>query len=587
MGPGIFFKTWLLYTAVILIGLGILNLFITSIPPINKRYQNPVKRFFLFFNFSCLFGTVGLIALVKGDLETGYQEFGLFLLFTGVVTTFFSRRIIKRAPKIPEIAILISLILFVLTSGTYWASNLHFSSAVRHQSSDFSGQIKNVCLLVMDTARGDHFSCNGYSFITTPNIDRIAEEGLLYTKAFSASNWTPPGHISIFTGKYPSQHGNNGKAYMPDELVSLTEILHQEGYYCMAMYNNPLAGGNINLTQGFDNDIGVFGSHWVYPAPFRLWDKFVKRDSGSKITFSMAQATFEWMKKRGAHLFLYINVTEPHAPYNVHEPYFSDFTQFLNKDKIGNIEQTKELCRTLDLIIHDSTRFVGSNEESYRYIRATYDSEMAYCDHYFGKFADWMDAAGLLNETLLVITADHGEFLGEHLTMGHPELLFNPVLRIPLILRYPRLIKPKVDDGYASNVDVFPTVLNLMGLEDRIPENVSGMNLLEDQSRDKRPLLSANINSGGGVYSLIDGSYKLIVNADEFLPKYFAQDTLLFDLDNDPNELFNLHISKIEILGNLAFQLDDWIDHITVAPQSTIEVSDATIANLKALGYVH
>lgn len=587
--PGLFLATWLIYAVLSALGLALLSLIPKLIPAVNRSFQDARKRFFLLFNSSWLIGSALLVALVASDSYAGseYLTLALIAAFMGVLTSFIMRWALKAPEAIPRVALITSLCLILLTNSVYRLSDWHYSASVSRRSEEFNGKIPHACLLVMDTARGDHFSCYGYPYATSPNIDQLAAEGLLCRNAYSASNWTPPGHISIFTGKYPFQHGNDGKVYMPDDLVSLTEILNRQGYYCVAMYNNPTAGRSINLTQGFDLDIGVYGHSWVYPAPYRLRDKFLERDSGAKITFLMAQRTFEWMQKRGGHMFLYINITEPHAPYAIHEPYFSQFAKSVHFGKILNWSQVQDLRTTLDLVLNDSARFAGCTEESYAFLRAAYDSEIAYMDHYLGRFVDRMKEEDLLDDVLLVMTADHGEFLGEHFTLGHPELLYNPVLKIPLILRYPALIEPKVTPGYVSNVDIFPTVLNLMDLADKIPSDVLGCNIVSDQLAQDRPLLAANISPEGGCYSLIDGHYKLIINNDNFLPRYFPYDTLMFDLSGDPEEMVNLKHLETGTRDELSRQLSSWITETSVRPQSTIQVSNTTLANLKALGYVH
>lgn len=277
VGPALFFQTWLIYTALAAVGLVPLNLIVVASARLKKRFPDSQRRFFLNFVFAWLIGAALLVLLVARDshAELQYPILALLVALVGVVAMSLTRRWVRNSRNIAPASLGLSLCLMLLVTGVYLISQWHYSAAVNHRSATFRGAIPNVCLVIMDAARGDHFSCNGYPFETTPNVDRMAREGLLCRNAYSASNWTPPGHISIFTGKYPAQHGNDGQTFMPDDLLSLTEVLSQQGYYCVALYNNPTAGRNINLTQGFDCDIGVYGHSWVYPAPFRLWNKLV------------------------------------------------------------------------------------------------------------------------------------------------------------------------------------------------------------------------------------------------------------------------------------------------------------------------
>ncbi len=587
LDSALFVKTILLYSAALLPGMVLLDLLLRRTAIGRKIAAEPSRRFLILTAAGWLFGTTVQLLLMALDMKHTWTEFIVFPICGGILLLLILLRLLKQTSRIPILVPVIVLGLLLLTIGAYEFSNFYYTSEVQERSNGFDGKIPQICLLVLDTARSDHFSGYGYPMRTTPNIDRIAEEGALFVNTFSAANWTPPGHISIFTGKYPYQHANNGEAYMPEELISIAEILNQENYYCVAMYNNPIAGRDINVTQGFDRDYGVFSNSWVEPALFRIWNRFILRDSGSRTTFSIAAKTFEWMRKRNAHMFLYLNITEPHAPYKFHRKFFEQFAGSLDFNAVGNLEKTQKLCNQKEMVIHDSSFFAGFNEESFRFLRARYDGELAYADQNFGSFADRMRRKGILDETLLIITADHGEFLGEHATVGHPELLFNPVLKIPLIFRYPHLIAPQKRFDYASNVDIFPSLLTMMGYEEQIPSDISGINLFGEMPREDRRLLSVNVNKGGSVCALLDGAYKLIVNADDYLPKYFPQDTLLFNIMTDPDEIVNLHRQKPEIREGMMEGMDRWKEEIFVPPSANTRASDETIANLKALGYIH
>jgi arylsulfatase A-like enzyme len=587
MDTALFVRTILLYSAALLPGMVLLDVLLRRTAFGRKVAAESSRRFLILTASGWLLGTAAQLLLMALDMKHTWTEFIVFPVCAGIFLLLILLRLMRRPSRIPFLVPAIVLGLLLLTIGAYESSNFYYTSEVRKRCDGFDGAIPQVCLLVLDTARSDHFSCYGYPQRTTPNVDRIAEEGALFVNTFSAANWTPPGHISIFTGKYPFQHANNGEAYMPEELTSITEILNRKKYYCMAMYNNPIAGRDINLTQGFDRDYGIFRNSWVEPAPFRIWNWVILRDSGSRTTFSIAAKTFAWMGKRNAHLFLYLNITEPHAPYKFHRQYFEEFAKSLDLNAVGNLEKTQQLCNQKEMVIHDSSFFVGFNEESFRFLRARYDGELAYADQNFGAFADRMRRTGILDETLLIVTADHGEFLGEHATVGHPELLFNPVLRIPLIFRYPGSIAPQKRFDYASNVDIFPSLLTMMGYEDQIPSDVSGMNLFGAMPAEERRLLSVNVNKSGSVCALLDGAYKLIVNADDYLPKYFPQDTLLFNIMTDPDEAVNLYRLEPDIRAGMTEGMDRWKEQIYVPPSADTRASAEAVANLKALGYVH
>lgn len=290
LDPGGYFLLWLIYSGATIIGISALYPILIHIPLMLRIHQHSNRQFLFYFLIIWLFGSLFLTLIIWKDVEILSPRIFFLFLNAGVgliVVLLTWVWITKEKVRIFR-AIILIVLLIILSNGSYLLSDSLHASAVRTRSADYQGVIPHLLLLVLDTTRGDHFSGNGYSFATTPNMDQIAQEGLNCRNAYSASNWTPPGHISVFTGKYPSQHGNDGLPYMPDSLLSLTEILNQKGYYCVAMYDNPVAGRYTNITQGFDRDYSFFRYTWTYPAPWRIWHRFVQRHSRAKVTFSMA-----------------------------------------------------------------------------------------------------------------------------------------------------------------------------------------------------------------------------------------------------------------------------------------------------------
>ncbi|MBU0518462.1 sulfatase [bacterium] len=564
-----FFLTWGVYTLPILVGLCFVLVIASLVPFLRKWMKDPVRYLLFHYSIGLLAGGAALVWIIVKDLDTAA---GIWLpialiLFFGFFTAMLSISVLQKKPESATQPLWIMIFLIIVVNGAVLFTDLSFAAKVKARSSVFQGVVPHLSLLVLDATRGDHFSSYGYPYNTTPNMDRIAAEGLRCQWAFSASNWSPPGHIAAFTGKYPSQHGNNGQPYTPDDLLTITEILRQEGYFCVALYNKPSAGRNINLTQGFDADIGVFRHSWVQPAWVRLRDKLQFKDSGSKATFPIALKTAKWIASKGGHLFLYLNLVEPHADYVIHEPYFTDLTQDLVFDHIPNLDEVQAMCASLEEVVYDSVKFRQYNRASYRYIEAVYDSEIAYLDAQFATFSNGMRESGLLDETMLVITADHGEFLGEHFTRGHPDVMYNPVLRIPLIFRYPAKIKPGVETGYTSNVDILPSVLAAMTYDHLIPTDVQGIDLLSDYPLQERVLLSESVKADGGSFAYFEPSYKLILNTDAEMLAKFPFDTLLFNLDIDPDELKDIRGKETERTRTMIESLNQWRGQIIMEPE--------------------
>jgi arylsulfatase A-like enzyme len=588
-GPALILKTWLIYSALALPGMIITGALFLLFFSSEKNERDRTRRLFYRITILWALSSAVLIALVKQDLDIKgpHLQFGLVLLLVGVSSIFLLRTWSRNPDTFARNSTILATGWIGVALAVYVLSSHHFEALIKQRGSGFRSEAEHVCLVVFDATRGEHLSCYGYSHNTSPNIDRIASEGLLCLNTYSAANWTPPGHISIFTGKYPSQHGNNGEPYMPDDLISLAEILSQEGYFCIAIYDNLLAGRDVNITQGFDRDYSFFRNTWAYPAPFRLWDKMILRHSGSKAIFELAGDLYTWVAAHHGHLFLFVNVLEAHTPYETREPFFAYITGGLDPQKIENLEQISELCNTQENTIYDSARFTDCSADGYAFIRGNYDSEIAYMDHHFGRFADRLRRESLLDETLLILTADHGEFLGEHFTIGHPKLLFNPVLRIPMIWRFPDEIPPGIYDGYASNVDILPTSLQLIGLGETIPSDVEGINLLHSGGSVQRILQSSSLSRDGVCFSVIADRYKLILNRDAGLLRHFPYEILLFDLQNDPQESTDLTGIEAALRDDLQRKLEDWVQRIEVHPEEKFEITPQNLANLKALGYVH
>lgn len=578
----------LLYAAAALVGLTLLALFCHQFRPLRRILRDEWHRFTAALAVGGIGGSLLLIVLVLRDLDTPAAIWRLVILaLVAVVVWALLISVLRRRGWRPIWGTpLLALAYLALLGMAVLLSDVHYSSRLKQRTAAAEGSPPHVCLIVMDTARGDHFSCYGYPHATSPHIDRLAGEGLLCRRAFSASNWTTPGHISIFTGKYPPQHANDGHTRMPEELVSFAEILRGHGYFCVALYNNFLAGRDVNVTQGFDCSYGAFIDTWVYPAPYRLWGRLRHQDRGSHSTFPMSRALFDWIVARGGHLCLFVNVVEPHSPYSVHQPYFDKFTQELDPREITKRGRLRFLCGARLPAPCDTARFADFTPAEYAYLRAHYDSEIAYLDAHIGAFAHGLRDAGLLDEILLVLTSDHGEFLGEQYTMRHPALLLDPVLCIPLIFRYPPAIPPGVIDNLVSNVDVCPTILGLLGLSGELPGDVTGIDILATQPPPDRQLLSACVVGEGGCYCLIEGSRKLFLNRYPRLRKSVPYERLYFDAESNPSEEIRPQAAECPEALRMQEQLEDWVARLMVRPDDLIEIDPRVIERMRALGYI-
>ncbi len=594
MQAEIFIKTLFVHFIFFFVLLFILFIIVQLIKPL-KRYLSKKQRLFVH--------STGFCWLI-GGFYIGFQLFKflpipigrnrllyLFLIIAFIsVTELILMYILRNVKSYSAVTSYISVFIIIFATSTYLISSVYYSKMVADRNSIYDGKISDLCILILDTTRGDFISSNSFPEENTIHIDKLASAGLSCKEAYSAATWTPPGHISIFTGKYPSQHGNAGKEHMPEELISITEILCQHGYFCVGFNNNTLAGRSINLTQGFDLEYTVWRERKIYPLWIAISGRYLHNDYGASATLEASLEMFNWIKKRDGHLFLYINLNEPHLPYLIHEPYFSSIVDQSILENITNLQELIELCNSSFNAPFESSIFENFNEESYTFIENAYASEIAYIDKEIGEFTSRLEYLNYFDETLLIITSDHGEALGEHDSWGHPSLvpfLMNSTLRIPLIMRYPKVIVPQTNAQYVSNIDIFPTVLNIMGYEECIPNDVQGFNILDIDQNQNRPIMSEWIRDDDWGYCIFDGAFKAIVNRSQELDVLNVEDTLLFRIDIDPNELNNLYPVFPDIGDSLILKALNWRESIYVEPSNDLEVSREAIQAMRALGYIN
>jgi arylsulfatase A-like enzyme len=321
------------------------------------------------------------------------------------------------------------------------------SAAGQHRSE--ATDPPNILLVTIDTLRADHLSCYGYHRKTSPNMDALAAQGVRFEHAYCTIPLTGPSHVSLFSSRYPQEHGVriNGVPIPKDsKWLYLPQILRRFGYFNAAFVS---AWPLVSHLTGF--------SHW-----FQVYDQDMKRSyqflSSSRFAEDVTPRAISWLEdQRVEPFFLWVHYFDPHAPYHLRKRF---------ADPATNGHATTPPSE-VSAAMTDRIR--------------RYDSEIGYVDHHLGLLLRALDKAGVTDSTLLVLTSDHGESLGEHDYVGHGRHLYDSILRVPLIVRYPGHIKPgKVIATPVSLLDVTPTILELSGLSQRqppIPANFVGRSL--------------------------------------------------------------------------------------------------------------
>jgi len=473
---------------------------------------------------------------------------------------------------------------------------------------------RNVVLILIDTARADHFSAYGYQRPTTPEIDRIASEGILFEHAISTANWTVPAHASILTGTPSSVHGADGKRLvLGPTLSTLPEIMGRHGYLTIGLTNNPLFSRLTGMTRGF----GRFEDHWrsrglepvlllqrIAEAMLAKW-RAGKNHGGADYTLPRL---LEWIDRTRLEkgpdgqprpFFAFVNLLEPHTRLAYHEGFTDLF--MTDQDTVGDLIRTPQTGFQLSRIPE------SRKEVDFRRYETLYDGEIRFADHHIGRFVQALDRRGLLDETLLIITSDHGTGMGEHGMFSHGHGVYEEVAWIPLILRSPDREKRsiRVRDPVLLS-DLFPTILAFSRIQEPLLGSASkSRNLLDLSSsppgwevvveentnemfnriaRKLKPDLDLSSLPNQRRKAIYKGNLKYILNVD-------SQSEELYDLAADPGELENLAEERRSDRERLAQELNDWVQDLSSgeadgASAAGSELDSETKRALRSLGYI-
>ena len=322
----------------------------------------------------------------------------------------------------------------------------------------------NVVLIVMDTTRADRCSFLGYARPTTPRLAELAKSSTVFTDAWAPCCWTGPSHASLFTGLSPRNHGlqDGIRLYLAPEATTLAERFKDAGWRTACFSNNDVVSPQFGLTQGFDLLDAAY-RHPSRPYPFAT-------ESHEK--------ALEWATSKdadGKPFFLFINDMEPHLAY---APPAEMAAKFVRGEPSAD-ELTEARRFQFPWSVGFNLGVVDVTPKQIALLSDLYDAEIATLDAEIGRLLDGLEAAGMLENTIVVITADHGEYLGEHHRLGHTFGLHRTVLRVPLLVRF----RGRFDGGrQVSDLvrleDVAPTLLELCGVA--VPPDLDGKSLTSD-----------------------------------------------------------------------------------------------------------
>jgi arylsulfatase A-like enzyme len=323
--------------------------------------------------------------------------------------------------------------------------------------------LPNVLLVVLDTTRRDHVGAYGREPSPTPRLDEFAARSVVYDRAFSAAPWTIPSHASLFTGLFPVSHGcsNQHHLWLDDGLTTLAEMLSDRGYQTVSMNSNPYID-HCNLLQGFDDTISLSGPYERLAIhDVALAAGFPERwvDKGGAEAIDALHRWFHERRDPTKPFFMFLNLFESHREYVL--PHAD--REILADGPMGGLRGALFGMR-FDPIPYE----IGGIEDEVRagFVKSLYEAEVRYQDRRLGEWLDVLAGRVNLENTLIIVTADHGENLGDHGRWEHIHEINDDLIHVPLIIRYPngegagtRL------SGICQLVDVVPTTWDVLGWE--------------------------------------------------------------------------------------------------------------------------
>ena len=507
------------------------------VPPVHQA------RFSLFLLSAVLaFSFLSIFWVTLGPLSTGLLATGVAMQLTRTI-----------AARQAGFARLVRVTLpwmfgFVLLAGAAMTARGWYRQRAAPDALVGADRAPNVIFLVLDTVRGMSMSLYGYSRQTTPGLERFAAQGVVFEEAYSAAPWTLPSIATMFTGRYPHEHGADWTAPLPEGYPTLAEVFRDAGYATAGFVaNTNYSSAEVGLDRGFMHfeDYTTLPSDVILsasPGRFILNNPKFRRVIGFYETFGRKNADrvnagfTSWLATHTERpFFAYLNYYDAHEPYLPPSPFDTQF----GPDSLRK-----------NWLIHQATRaaFRKFKESMTAAERAAeqraYDGSIAYLDSRVERLLTQLDRLRLSRETIVIITSDHGELFGEHGLFSHGNSLYLPLLRVPLLLRAPSLPAGVRIATPVTLRDLPRTVLELAGLDGR---GISGESFARlaaggvvsetgspiislvgpaPNTREEHPVFK------GPMWSIISRPYQYILEGDG--------SEELYDFVGDPGQTANL-----------------------------------------------
>ena len=389
---------------------------------------------------------------------------------------------------------------------------------------------KNILLITIDTLRADRLSCYSTQHVQTPNIDSLAQNGVLFSRAFANTSTTLPSHTNILLGASPLYHGvhDNLNFVVREDFLTLAEHLKANGYATAAYVGAYPLDARFGLAQGFD----------IYDADYPH-DYYKELTTLERRAEDVVDKACEGIKDAKWPWFIWVHCYDPHLPYEPPEPFRS------------------------------------------RFAKNPYDGEVAYVDLMMGKLLECLKEEQLYDETVIVFTGDHGESLGQHGEISHGFFAYNSAIWVPLIMKVPGIKSNSVDQS-VSHLDIFPTICDVIGIKK--PSFLHGDSLLPALEEKK---LSDRTIYFESMYPFYSHGWAPLMGFIERNEKFIESPIPeLYDLGKDFDELENL--AEQTKLDRYRKQLERIIRDQSSADniQAKERADPETLEKLRSLGYI-
>jgi arylsulfatase A-like enzyme len=393
----------------------------------------------------------------------------------------------------------------------------------------------NIVMLVVDALRPDHLGCYGYGRPTSPHIDGLASDGVVFETAVSHAPWTKASFSSMLTSLYPFQHGvTDWPSVMPDSLATLPEVLARHGYSTACVMNTPALSGGYRILKGFEDVV--------------VTEK-VDRDA-----FKTSADAIEIIKHSEEPFFLMVHYSDVHRPYR--PPW--RYVDLVESDSEG---------RPFDRRSGKAVPSTGAptpgarSDHELAHDMLAYDACLRLADDGIATLLAYLDEAGIRGRTAVVLTSDHGEAFWEHGNLSHASSVYDEEIRVPLILNYPaRLSGPKRITEQVRHIDLLPTFLDIAGVTDT--EHREGTSLVDFVTTGTRgdrgdvflppdaTLCECTRPRAPATRCIRTDDWKLIVESLTTLRE-------LYDLRNDPGETINLSGTGLAVEDSMLAMIRD------------------------------